>query len=137
MRVFTFRAQRGVSRVLNIALTIACLPVAAQLFTRDTTLLQRIAHLARLGGLVLLLEVTFYFLNLNTESFTPTWGSDLRHGMHYGHINIWMVLAPALAVVWSRYSFHQLRYGLPPQPNTVLHNHPPMMRQSERADARR
>ena len=78
--------------------------------------------LAQLGGLVLLLEVTFYFLNLNTESFTPTWGSDLRHGMHYGHINIWMVLAPSLAVVWSRYSFHQLRYGLPRQRPTRRHN---------------
>jgi len=122
---------------LDIALTIACLPAAAQLITAQTTLLQRVGHLAQLGGFVLLLEVTFYFLNLSTESFTPTWGSDLRHGMHYGHINIWMVLAPALAVVWSRYNFHQLRYGLPPQPNTVLHNHHPMMRQSESADARR
>jgi ABC-type dipeptide/oligopeptide/nickel transport system permease subunit len=86
---------------------------------------------------VLLLEVTFYFLNLHTESFTPTWGSDLRHGMHYGHINIWMVLAPSLAVVWSRYSFHQLRYGLPPQPNIIRHNHHVMVQQSESEDARR
>jgi len=99
---------------LDIALTIACLPAAAQLITAQTTLLHRVAYLTQLGGLILLLEVTFYFLNLHTESFTPTWGSDLRHGMHYGHINIWMVLAPSLAVVWSRYSFHQLRYGLPP-----------------------
>lgn len=100
---------------LNIALTIACLPVAAQLFVRDTTLLQRIAYLAQLGGLVLLLEVTFYFLNLSSESFAPTWGSDIRHGMHYGHINIWMVLAPSCAVIWSRYSLCQLSSGLPCQ----------------------
>ena len=40
------------------------------------------------GGLMLLLEVTFYFLNLSSESFAPTWGSDIRHGMHYGHMNI-------------------------------------------------
>src|SRR5207245_336691 len=93
---------------LDIALTIACLPAAAQLLTGDTTLIQRVAQLAQLGGLVLLLEVTFYFLNLSSESFTPTWGSDIRHGMHYGHINIWMVLAPSCAVLWSRYSLYQL-----------------------------
>ena len=63
------------SWALNIALTIACLPVAAQLMTEQTTLLQRVAYCAQLGGFVLLLEVTFYFLNLNTESFIPTWGS--------------------------------------------------------------
>ena len=124
-------------RALDIALTIACLPAAAQLITAQTTLLHRVAYLAQLGGLVLLLEVTFYFLNLHTESFTPTWGSDLRHGMHYGHINIWMVLAPSLAVVWSRYCFYQLRYGLPPQPNIILHNHHAMAQQSESEDARR
>jgi ABC-type dipeptide/oligopeptide/nickel transport system permease subunit len=100
---------------LDIALTIACLPVATQFMAEKITPLKRLAYCAQLSGLILLLEVTFYFLNLHTESFTPTWGGDLRHGMHYGHINIWMVLAPALAVVWSRYSFHQLHYGLPCQ----------------------
>jgi ABC-type dipeptide/oligopeptide/nickel transport system permease subunit len=122
---------------LDIALTVACLPVAAQLMTATTTPLQRIAHCAQLGGLVLLLEVTFYFLNLSTESFTPTWGGDLRHGMHYGHINIWMVLAPALAVVWSRYSFQQLHYGLPRQRPTVRHEPQHMVRQSDNEDVRR
>ena len=125
------------SWALDIALTIACLPVAAQFLTEKTTPLRRVAHGAQLGGLVLLLEVTFYFLNLNTESFTPTWGGDLRHGMHYGHINIWMVLAPALAVAWSRYSFHQLHYGAPRQPHTVRHEHHPMVRQSDSEDVRR
>ncbi len=125
------------SWALDIALTVAGLPVAAQLMTEKTTPLQRVAHCAQLGGLVLLLEVTFYFLNLNTESFTPTWGGDLRHGMHYGHINIWTMLAPALAVVWSRYSFHQLHYGLPRQRHTVRHEHQPMMRQSDSEDVRR
>jgi ABC-type dipeptide/oligopeptide/nickel transport system permease subunit len=100
---------------LEIALTIAGLPVAAQLITGQATLLQRAAQLAQLGGLMLLLEVTFYFLNFSTESFAPTWGSDLRHGMHYGHINIWMVLAPACAIVWSRYSLHRLGSGFPRQ----------------------
>jgi len=118
------------SWALDIALIVACLPVAAQLMTEKTTPLQRIARCAQLGGLVLLLEVTFYFLNLNTESFKPTWGGDLRHGMHYGHINIWMVLAPALAVIWSRYSFHQLHYGLP-------HEHQPMVPQNDSEDVRK
>ena len=122
---------------LDIALAIACLPVAAQLMTEKPTPLQCVARCTQLGGLVLLLEVTFYFLNLNTESFTPTWGGDLRHGMHYGHINIWMVLAPALAVVWSRYSFHQLHYGVPYQPPTVRHEHQPLVRQSDGEDVRR
>ena len=104
---------------LNIALTIACLPVAAQLITAQATLLQRAAQLAQLGGLVLLLEVTFYFLNLSIESLAPTWGSDIRQGMLHGHINIWMVLAPSCAVVWSRYSLQQLSSGFPPQPPTA------------------
>jgi ABC-type dipeptide/oligopeptide/nickel transport system permease subunit len=108
---------------LDIALTVAGLPIAAQLMAEKTTLLQRVAYCAQLGGLMLLLDVTFYFLNLNTESFAPTWGGDLRHGMHYGHINIWMVLAPTLAVVWSRYSLHQLHHGLPRQRHTVGDEH--------------
>jgi ABC-type dipeptide/oligopeptide/nickel transport system permease subunit len=111
------------SWALDVALTVAGLSVAAHLMAEKTTPLRRVARCAQLGGLVLLLEVTFYFLNLNTESFAPTWGGDLRHGMHYGHINIWMVLAPALAVVWSRYSLHQLHYGLACQRRTVRHEH--------------
>jgi len=116
---------------LDIALTIACLPVAARLFTGQTTLIQRTAQLAQLGSLVLLLEVTFYFLNLSSESFTPTWGSDIRHGMHYGHINIWMVLAPACAVLWSRYSLYQLSHGLPRHPPPAACNHHPTTTQGD------
>jgi len=123
------------SWALDIALTIACLPVAAQLLTGETTLIQRVAQLAQLGGLVLLLEVTFYFLNLSSESFIPTWGSDIRHGMHYGHINIWMVLAPACAVLWSRYSLYQLSHGLPHRPQPAVCNHNPMTTQCEGEDA--
>lgn len=122
---------------LNIALIIACLPVAAQLLTRETTLIQRVAHLAQLGGLVLLLEVTFYFLNLSSESFAPTWGSDIRHGMHYGHINIWMMLAPSCAVIWSRYSLNQLSYGLPWPPQTAARHHHPTTTQRDGEDATR
>jgi len=122
---------------LDLALLIACLPAAAQVMVATTTPLQRVAQCAQLGGFVLLLEVTFYFLNLSTESFMPTWGGDLRHCMHYGHINIWMVLAPTLAVVWSRYSFHQLRYDVARPHHTLRHASPPMMRQSENEGARR
>jgi ABC-type dipeptide/oligopeptide/nickel transport system permease subunit len=125
------------SWALDIALAIACLPVATQLMTEKTTPLKRVAYCAQLSGLMLLLEVTFYFLNLHTESFTPTWGGDLRHGMHYGHINIWMVLAPGLAVVWSRYSFHQLHNGLPCQLPPVSNEHPAGVRQNESEDVRR
>jgi ABC-type dipeptide/oligopeptide/nickel transport system permease component/ABC-type dipeptide/oligopeptide/nickel transport system permease subunit len=122
---------------LDIALLIACLPVAAQLLTGEITLLQRAAQLARLGGLMLLLEVTFYFLNLSSESFAPTWGSDIRHGMHYGHMNIWMVLAPACAVIWSRYNLYQLSYGLPRQPHIAAGNHHATTRQCDSEDATR
>jgi len=121
---------------LHIALAIACLPVAAQLFTQATTRLQRVAHLAQLGSLVLLLEVTFYFLNLSSESFAPTWGSDIRHGMHYGHINIWMVLAPSCAVIWSRHSLYQLSYGLPYRMQTATQYHNSTTTQRDGEDAR-
>ena len=77
------------------------------------------------------------FFESQHRVFTPTWGGDLRHGMHYGHINIWMVLAPALAVAWSRYSFHHLHYGVPRQPHTVRHEHHPMVRQSDSEDVKR
>jgi peptide/nickel transport system permease protein len=120
---------------LDIALVIACLPVAAQFLTSTATFLQRAAQLAQLGGLVLLLEVTFYFLNLSTESFSPTWGSDIRHGMHYGHINIWMVLAPSCAVIWSRYSLQRLSSGLPRPPSPVVRHHDPTLRQRDGEDA--
>jgi ABC-type dipeptide/oligopeptide/nickel transport system permease subunit len=52
--------------------------------------------------------VTFFFLNITTESFVPTWGGDIRLGMNYSHINIWILLTPSLAIAWSRYSFHLL-----------------------------
>jgi peptide/nickel transport system permease protein len=81
---------------------------------------RQIAILAYLSELVLLLEVSFFYLNLSPESLAPTWGSDIRVGMQYSHINIWVVVAPALAVIWSRYIFHRLRAHFPavviPQP---------------------
>lgn len=124
-------------RALDIALLVACLPVAARLLTGQTTFLQCAGQLAQVAGLLLLLEVVFYFLNLSTESFTPTWGSDIRYGMHYGHINIWMLLAPSCAVVWSRYSLRQLSCGLPHLRSAQPRSDTATMRQYAGEDARR
>jgi ABC-type dipeptide/oligopeptide/nickel transport system permease subunit len=93
---------------LEATLVLACLPSAAQLLAQPASLSQQLARLARLGEYLLVLEVLFFFLNLSPESLAPTWGSDIRHGMHYGHLNMWLVLAPTLAVVWCRYILHQL-----------------------------
>jgi ABC-type dipeptide/oligopeptide/nickel transport system permease subunit len=57
---------------------------------------------------MLFLHLIFLFLNLSPESLTPTWGSDIRLGMHYNHINMWLVIAPGLAFTWSRYTFQYL-----------------------------
>jgi peptide/nickel transport system permease protein len=97
---------------LEITLLFACLPLTGQLLAAPTPLLYRAASLARLGSLVLLLTVTFFFLNIATESFTPTWGGDIRLGMNYSHINIWILLTPSLAIAWGRYSFHLLSDNL-------------------------
>jgi hypothetical protein len=93
---------------LEATLVLACLPSASQLLASPAPLSQQLVRLARLGERLLILEVLFFFLNLSPESLTPTWGSDIRHGMHYGHLNMWLVLSPTLAVVWSRYILHQL-----------------------------
>jgi peptide/nickel transport system permease protein len=99
---------------LELTLLFACLPLAGQLLASPVPLLYRAASLARLGSLILLLTVTFFFLNITTESFVPTWGGDIRLGMNYSHINIWILLTPSLAIAWSRYSFHLLSDHLSP-----------------------
>lgn len=99
---------------LEIALALACAPMATRLMADGVTLRHRVCQFALLSERLLLFEVIFYFLNLSTESFSPTWGGDIRHGMRYGHINIWMLVLPALAVVWSRYIFSRLGGGLSP-----------------------
>jgi ABC-type dipeptide/oligopeptide/nickel transport system permease subunit len=93
-------------RPLEITLAIACLPIAGQLMTHPTSLSHQCATLSHLAAHLLLLELTFFFLNLSPESLTPTWGSDIRLGMHYNHLNMWLVIAPTLAFTWSRYIFH-------------------------------
>jgi peptide/nickel transport system permease protein len=93
---------------LEATLVLACLPSAGQLLASQASLAQQLVRFAQLGERLLVLEVLFFFLNLSPESLMPTWGSDIRHGMNYGHLNMWLVLAPTLAVVWSRYTLHQL-----------------------------
>jgi peptide/nickel transport system permease protein len=95
-------------RPLEITLALAGLPIAAQLMAYPLSLARQCATLAYLVAHLLLLELTFFFLNLSPESLTPTWGSDIRLGMHYNHLNMWLVIAPALAFTWSRYIFHHL-----------------------------
>jgi peptide/nickel transport system permease protein len=98
---------------LEATLVFACLPSAGQLFASQAMVSQYLASLARLGERLLVLKILFFFLNLSPESLAPSWGSDIRHGMHYGHLNMWLILAPTLAVVWSRSIFHQLSLSLP------------------------
>jgi ABC-type dipeptide/oligopeptide/nickel transport system permease subunit len=95
-------------RPLEITLVLACLPIATRLMVPPTSLSHQCATLSHLAAHLLLLELTFFFLNLSPESLTPTWGSDIRLGMHYNHLNMWLVIAPALAFTWSRYIFHHL-----------------------------
>ena len=95
-------------RPLETTLALACLPIAGQLMAYRASLPLQYTKLSYLTAHLLLLELTFFFLNLSPESLTPTWGSDIRLGMHYNHINVWLVIAPALAFTWSRYIFYYL-----------------------------
>jgi ABC-type dipeptide/oligopeptide/nickel transport system permease subunit len=95
-------------RPLETTLALACLPIAGQLMAYRASLPLQYTKLSYLTAHLLLLELTFFFLNLSPESLTPTWGSDIRLGMHYNHINVWLVIAPALAFTWSRYIFYHL-----------------------------
>ena len=109
----TFLVVEDHTWALEITLTIACLPLASHLLTERAPLLHRAANLTQLGSRVLILAVIFFFLNIASESLTPTWGVDIRRGMTYSHLNIWLLLTPILAVAWSRYSFYLLSYHLP------------------------
>jgi ABC-type dipeptide/oligopeptide/nickel transport system permease subunit len=106
------------SWALESALLVAALPFVRQAFLWPMPWQARLGQVAHIGGSILLLEVVFYFLNLSSESFTPTWGSDLRYSMQYGHMNIWMLLAPACAIVWSRVLLHHI--GAPPPVSPVV-----------------
>jgi ABC-type dipeptide/oligopeptide/nickel transport system permease subunit len=93
---------------LEITLACACLPVAGQLMAYPTSFSRQCVQLSCLAAHMLFLHLIFLFLNLSPESLTPTWGSDIRLGMHYNHINMWLVIAPGLAFTWSRYTFQYL-----------------------------
>ncbi len=93
---------------LETTLIIACLPVACTLPIWQGSRSHRIIAVASIGELVLLLEVIFFYLRLSPEPITPTWGGDIRIGAQYSHMNIWALLAPVIAVAWSRSVFHQL-----------------------------
>jgi ABC-type dipeptide/oligopeptide/nickel transport system permease subunit len=95
-------------RPLEITLAFACLPIAGQLMAYPTSCSRQCVQLSCLAAHILFLHLIFLFLNLSPESLTPTWGSDIRLGMHYNHINMWLVIAPSLAFTWSRYIFQYL-----------------------------
>lgn len=105
-----------VSWPLETAFTIACVPITLQLASRRRAWLHQLATLAYVAELVLLLHVSFFYLNLIPEPISPTWGGDIRIGVNYSHVNIWLVLAPTLAVSWSRLVFRKLGVysALPP-----------------------
>jgi ABC-type dipeptide/oligopeptide/nickel transport system permease subunit len=101
----TYVAVEHHAWALEITLTLACLPGVIPLVTAQAPLRYQAARLIQLGELGLLLSVTFSFLNIVSESLASTWGGDIRLGMNYSHLNIWLLLIPSFAVLWSRYSF--------------------------------
>ena len=101
----TYVAVEHHAWALEITLILACLPGVIQLVTAQAPLRYQAARLVQLGELVLLLSVTFSFLNIVTESLASTWGGDIRLGMNYSHLNMWLLLTPSFSVLWSRYSF--------------------------------
>jgi hypothetical protein len=118
----TFLIVEPFAYPLEATLVLACLPSAGRLLSVQAPWSQQLVCLARLGEHILVLDVLFFFLNLSPESLVPTWGSDIRHGLHYGHLNMWLVLAPTLAVVWCRYILYQLsRYDPAPASTPAAH----------------
>ncbi|MGE3540819.1 MAG: hypothetical protein AB7N91_25710 [Candidatus Tectimicrobiota bacterium] len=106
----SFLVLEGRPWALEISLLLACLPSSASpRAVEHAPLFQRLCQCAWLSERLLMLEITLHFLNLSAESFAPTWGSDLRHGLHYGHTTVWMLVTPTLAVTWSRYTL--ARFG--------------------------
>lgn len=101
----TYVAVEHHAWALEITLTLTCLPGIIPLVTAQAPLRYQAARLIQQGELVLLLSVTFSFLNIVSESLASTWGGDIRLGMNYSHLNIWLLLIPSFAVLWSRYSF--------------------------------
>ena len=107
---------------LEMAMVISCTPLAYQLLSTPEPWRDRILSLARIGAHALLITAVFRLLNIVSDSSTPTWGADIRFGMRYSQSNVWLLLAPSLALIWSYYSFYRLGHALPPpapdQPDT-------------------
>ncbi len=91
---------------LEASLLLGLLPYTLYLLSRRRPLGERILSLARIGGEALLLLVIFHFLNLVPDVANPTWGSELRMGMRYSENNAWLLVAPAMALLWAYYSFY-------------------------------
>ncbi len=91
---------------LEISLLLGLLPSTVYLLSRRRPLVERLLSLARIGGEALLLLVIFHFLNFVPDVANPTWGSELRMGMTYSQNNAWLLVGPALALLWAHYSFY-------------------------------
>ena len=98
---------------LEIALACGFLPLASQWLNLKGPLFIRIISLTQISSQILILGIVFRFLNLTPDSSMPTWGSDIRHGLSYSQRNVWLLLAPSLALVWSHYNFHLISHYLP------------------------
>jgi peptide/nickel transport system permease protein len=105
---------------LEIALVIGCTPLAYQLLATPKPWRDRMLSLAQIGAHALLITGVFRLLNIVSDSSIPTWGADIRFGMRYSQSNVWLLLAPSLALMWSYYSFYRLAHTLP----TVASNQP-------------
>jgi hypothetical protein len=91
---------------LEASLLLGLLPSTLYLLSRRRPLAERILSLAQIGGEALLLLVIFHFLNLVPDVANPTWGSELRMGMTYSQSNVWLLVGPAVALLWAYYSFY-------------------------------
>jgi peptide/nickel transport system permease protein len=126
---------------LEIALVISCTPLAYQLLTTPEPWRDRMLSLAQIGAHALLLTAVFRLLNIVSDSSIPTWGADIRFGMRYSQSNVWLLLAPSLALIWSYYGFYRLAHALPtaeanqPDPDHG-HDQTNHMRHPERAEVK-
>jgi peptide/nickel transport system permease protein len=126
---------------LELALVIGCAPLAYQLLSTPEPWRNRILSLAPIGAHALLITAVFRLLNIVSDSSAPTWGADIRFGMRYSQSNIWLLLAPALALLGSYYGFYRLAPALPvsephqPEPGDD-HNQANHMRHPERAEVK-
>ena len=91
---------------LEIALLLGLLPSTLYLLSRRHPLAERILSLAWIGGEALLLLVIFHFLNFVPDVANPTWGTELRMGMTYSQNNVWLLVGPAVVLLWAYYSFY-------------------------------